>query len=110
MMSRQKSLELGAVVPVNELLGVDTDAKRLGDRLLFGFAARSLLEGSLEVPPKATCTAPSPSRLRAAVASVKCEGGTPPGCAHARKKQAIVGRCGEQLRCPSVAFVGVLQE
>jgi hypothetical protein len=36
------SRALGAVVAVNELLGVDTDAQRFGDRLLFGFAATEL--------------------------------------------------------------------
>ena len=41
-----KSLELGAVVAVNELLGVDADAQRFGDRLLFGFAATELARGS----------------------------------------------------------------
>jgi len=33
-----KSLELGAVVSVNALLGVHADAERFGDRLLFGLA------------------------------------------------------------------------
>src|SRR5882724_2021869 len=40
-----KSLELGAVVPVNALLGVDADAERFGDRLLFGLAALVLAGG-----------------------------------------------------------------
>jgi hypothetical protein len=40
-----KSLELGAVVPVNALLGVDADAERFGDRLLFGLAAPVLAGG-----------------------------------------------------------------
>jgi hypothetical protein len=45
-----KSLELGAVVSVNALLGVDADAERFGDWLLFGLAALVLAGGLARSP------------------------------------------------------------